>query len=353
MAEGARVQSVDAIKEFRVYLAKFGESCSLALGDAESEISKTLTWIEGEQQSFWNGRIRKCQEILVKAEEAYRHKKLYKDASGSTPSAIEELKAVNIAKKNLADAQTKLANTKKWVRQLQKEMILYRGGVARFASTVSSAVPQAIAQLASIVEQLEKYLDIEAEAAAGAPTDASYAGAAGSGPGGPSMSRSPDVAPPAEPVLDIKVLRAAVPVSPEAISAVPLAGVPVQLPPAFIPAEQQRTVRALGEGIAVTPGDRVVLARGADAAKRLFIARIRDGENVISYIAPVDATAVEEYTIINTADFVAGQADLRSLLCMPIGFLAVIDPNGLVAVFDETDENRLKAQAPPPVATPQ
>ena len=144
MSDSARVESTDAIKEFRIYLTKFQEKATLALGDADSDVNRISRWLEGEAMNHWTSTIRKRQEELLKAEEAFRFKRLYKDASGSMPSAVEEQKAVQVAKKKLADVQEKLANVKRWNRQLQKEVVLYRGGVSRFNIQVASGVPAAV-----------------------------------------------------------------------------------------------------------------------------------------------------------------------------------------------------------------
>ena len=132
-----------------------------------------MRWLEGEGLNLWTSAIRKRQEILAKAEEALRFKRLYKDASGSMPSVVEEQKAVKKAKDSLAEAQEKLKNVKHWTRALQKEQTLYRGAVASFSNDVAAGVPQAIGFLGALLEQLDKYMELEAvgageESAAGA-----------------------------------------------------------------------------------------------------------------------------------------------------------------------------------------
>src|SRR5271165_4956698 len=93
-----RVESVDALTDLKNYLAKFQEMAGRALSDADSDISKTQRWLEGEILNHWNNQIRKRQEAVTKAEEALRQKRLYKDSSGSMPSVVEEQKVVKLAK---------------------------------------------------------------------------------------------------------------------------------------------------------------------------------------------------------------------------------------------------------------
>jgi hypothetical protein len=166
MAEGARVESIDALKHFRVALFKFQEAANAALGDCESDLHSTMNWLENEQYTFWQSQIRKRHEIVERCKEAVRMKKLFKDSSGRTPSAVEEEKALMVAQRRKEEAETKFANVKKYTRVLQKEMESYKGSVQRFATTVQSDIPVAAATLDTLVQTLEQYVML-------APGDAS------------------------------------------------------------------------------------------------------------------------------------------------------------------------------------
>src|SRR5579862_8768168 len=120
MSTGAKVTSIDAVKEFRIALIKFQESATMALGDCDSDVNRTTSWLEGSQLNYWTSQIRKRQEILAEAEDKLRFKKLYKDATGRRPSAVEEQKAVDLAKKRLAEAHEKFSQTKSWIRRMPR-----------------------------------------------------------------------------------------------------------------------------------------------------------------------------------------------------------------------------------------
>ncbi|HEY7086501.1 MAG TPA: hypothetical protein VH518_00350 [Tepidisphaeraceae bacterium] len=173
MAEGARVESIDALKHFRVALFKFQEAANAALADAEGDLSSTLNWLENEQYMFWQNQIRKRHELLERAKEAVRMKKLFKDSSGRTPSAVEEEKAMLMAKRRLEEAEEKFNNVKKYTRVLQREIQTYKGSVQRFATTVQSDLPVAVAMLDNHVTTLEQYVML-------APGDAQAASPVGS-----------------------------------------------------------------------------------------------------------------------------------------------------------------------------
>jgi len=59
MSGTARIDSVDALRNFRTVLVKFAENTGVALGDAEGEMARVLVWLETEASTYWSGQIRK------------------------------------------------------------------------------------------------------------------------------------------------------------------------------------------------------------------------------------------------------------------------------------------------------
>ena len=53
MSTSAHVDSIDALKTFRVALIKFAEEANAALATAEAEMQRTVGWLERDQLSFW------------------------------------------------------------------------------------------------------------------------------------------------------------------------------------------------------------------------------------------------------------------------------------------------------------
>jgi hypothetical protein len=187
---GARVHSVDALKHFRVALIKFAEAANAALGDSDAEVQRTLMWLQGEQQQFWTGQIRKRHEKVNQCKDAVRQKKLYKDSTGSTQSAVDEEKALAIAQKRLAEAEQKLANTKRHALRLQKEIHMYKGAVQRLSTQVTAELPNAVASLDRMVAALEAYLTLTAAGGAAEWNPPPLDGGVASSPEGDSMARA-------------------------------------------------------------------------------------------------------------------------------------------------------------------
>jgi hypothetical protein len=345
MSTAARVDSTDAIKDFRIYMTKFQELASRALGDADSDVNRMSRWLEGEALNFWTSTIRKRQEDLSKAEEAFRFKRLYKDASGSTPSAVEEQKAVQVAKKKLADAQEKLANVKRWNRELQKQIVLYRGGVSRFSNAVHSGVPAGIAHLGATLDNLDKYLDIAAASAGEGPGEAAAAAGVGREGAEPSMARAAEeAAPRAEPeAVDPAAVRAGVPSSQAISAAQPVEKGPVKLACGLVTQGQADSVAKFANA-ATLAGDqeRIVISPAVMGSARIYLLRL---EGVGWCMGPVDDRDSSVYNTVTAGDLLAGRPDLAALLKLPVGFLAIVDSHGVAAIFNERNENLLQPAA--------
>jgi hypothetical protein len=344
MSTAARVDSTDAIKDFRAYLTKFQESASLAIGDADSDVNRWVKWLEGEGLNLWMSTIRKRQEELAKAEEAYRFKRLYKDASGSMPSAVEEQKAVQIAKRKLGDAQEKLTAVKRWTRQIQKEIVLYRGGMARFSGTVSSGVPAAVAHLGVTLDHLDKYTEIAAATAGEGPEAAAAGVGAGREGAEPSMARAADEAAPRKEAeaVDPAAIRAGAPSAQAIFAAKPDEKGPVKPSAGVVTDEQAAKITAAAT--ATTPGDddRIIISPAVLGSATIYLLRL-SAAGSIWCIGSVDGPDSGVYNTVTAGDLRAGRPDLAALLKLPAGSLAVIDSKGLSAVFNERNENILQA----------
>jgi hypothetical protein len=161
MAE-ARVESIDALKSLKAAMLKFAEGSNMALGDAESEIMRTVMWLENEQTAYWQLQQRKRSEMVGRCKEALRAKRLFKDSSGRTPSAVEEEKALRVAQRRLEEADQKLVAVQKAKMKLEKEIPLYRASVQRFATDVQVEVPMGVELLETMLVSLDAYTSLGA-----------------------------------------------------------------------------------------------------------------------------------------------------------------------------------------------
>ena len=163
MAEGARIYSVDVVRQFRAALIKYAEVCNTALTSADSDIDRVLGWLERDQTMYWAGQVRKRHEHMIRCEEAVRQKKLFKGADGGTQSVVDEMKALATAKRRKEEAEVKTVAVKKAIMILRKEGQLYKGKVMRLGTTVTADLPKAVHRLDRQMELIDTYLSLQTQ----------------------------------------------------------------------------------------------------------------------------------------------------------------------------------------------
>jgi hypothetical protein len=160
MRKAARVTSIDALKDFKRGLAEFTAVATTALSEAQAHVRRMTTWVEHEQPSYWSNQRRKRQTRLGEARnELFRAQVA---AGDQLVSATLERRAVERAEAAVEEAETKLANIKRWKRLLEREAILYRGECQRLARALEAECPEALANLDKMIEALERYVKLAA-----------------------------------------------------------------------------------------------------------------------------------------------------------------------------------------------
>jgi len=194
MADQVRVDDLDVFRVFRGAVMKFAQTASQALMNVDAQAARTLTWLETEQTAYWQGQLRKRTEAVSRAAEAVRQKKIFRDASGRIPSAVEEEKHLAKCKAAVLEAQEKILAVRKAVPRLQKEIEAYRGGVSALGGTLTAEIPKAVALLDALAGRMEEYIQL---AAPGEPAGAG-AGMQGDAFTAPPPAETGEMARPAE-----------------------------------------------------------------------------------------------------------------------------------------------------------
>jgi hypothetical protein len=332
MGEAARVHSIDALKTFKVYLIKFAEVAGAALGDAESEMRRTLSWLEMEQNTFWQQQVRKRGEAVMKCKEAVRHKKLFKDAGGGRQSVVDEERALAAAQRRLEEAEQKVNAVRSHTRKLQREIQMFKGGIQRFSTSVHADIPRACNRLENMVRSLEQYLNLtisdafEKTESLGSFSRAPVAGAALTNDLR-KLTPTPEV-------------RAAA--VQEEMTTVPWAVGPVP------PVEQKRLLNLVTMQVAgaTVPGDsRLVIGKGTFESVRIYLERVEptgDGDTGW-YLGPATDKAINACFSVRIGDLLAVRPDLKNLLTLQKGALVVIGGAGVEGIFDSQGEDHWAA----------
>ena len=160
--ERADVRSIEVIDAFRATLAGFVDAGRAALLEAESDLEKTILWLDRDRVGHWNRQIRKRQELLTRAKSELYRKQMQSSAKEGRAGDSDERKNLQRAERHLEEARRRLEATKSWIRRLDRERTLYKAAVSPLATALDHDLPHAIGLLRKMSENLEAYTSMPA-----------------------------------------------------------------------------------------------------------------------------------------------------------------------------------------------
>jgi hypothetical protein len=157
MGEQAAVQSIEALREFRIALATFAEEATAALGAVDMEVRRTIQWVQFDRRPYWLEQIKRRRERVAMAQAEVFRRKLQK-TDDYTPAMSEQKELLRRAEAALREAEHRAGLVKKWEPALQQAALEYRATTRRISSIAGGEVPRAIAVLSRMIDALEAYL---------------------------------------------------------------------------------------------------------------------------------------------------------------------------------------------------
>lgn len=334
MPELAKVNSIDALRTFRVALARFVQEASNALVEIDTDVQRLSSRLRSDSLPHWQKELRVRQEYVAKARTAKSRKQLLSMAE--MPSLIEERRELDNAKRRVTEAEQKIEAVKKWARIVDRESMLYKGQTQALSDAVSRDLPNAILRLGRMIQSLEDYTRLAPQNTELAPESAasSRAMAAMHAP-----TNSPLTTAAQQSALASAALRRRTP--PHSVRD------PIPLDqPGFVAAAGPSLpdgglLMKLGlAGDTITPGARVVLAIGALGGGDYYVERLADDNSYFIGPASSDSAAVH-YEAIAAESLVALRPALREVLELPPGYLARIASGSVQSVITALDEEVL------------
>lgn len=336
MSQFARIDSFGALEDFKAALCAFAEVVRVALDEAEGEIRRTTIWLKQDQHSYWKGQVRKRTELVARAKAALQQKKMQGTALGGRASDVEERKALAAAVRQLEEAEQKLANVRRWVRQLEVETFNFKGTVQGLEHAVDAGVPRSTGRLDAMIRALDSYVALVP------PTMAQ--------PGGLSQGEQ------AEPATDRVAAEAREEEVCERYTANMCASLRAKTPPEDVregiavvepasgwqpradlrQADREALASLTGGHVPIGPRDKIVIAAGAWEHPHLYFDRLEPAGSggCAGYVGLVDGGAAESYQAAEAADLLKVRPDWTELLQLPPGWLAVLDGRAVEVVFD-------------------
>jgi len=333
----ARVHDIEVLKMFRAQLIKFAEAAGVALGDSESEIHRTIGWLDNEQLQHWVSAHRKRQGILAQAKEALRMKKIFTGPAGSRQSCVDEEKAVQKAIKAVEEAERKIVAVKQWGRRLQKELLMYKGQTQRFATSISVDIPLAATVLGNMIVRLESYASL-APLSARSGVGTAESAAVGGGAGGMARPEGGDASSIA---AAFAALRGSTPSIPNR------AGAPVESLN-LAPIRAQAIADSDGQTLAGLPGVQsvdsggtLVISTAIADKQRLYLERVASSQpgDTGWFVGPAEIGANPFVVTVPVKDVLAIRPDWAALLALSTGSLVIIDSGAIGAVLDAGNQD--------------
>jgi hypothetical protein len=169
MSPGAKVQSIDTLREFRVSLSNFGSAATQAMAAVEIEIRRTLDWLKHDQVKYWQQEVRRREDKVGEARQDLSRCLISTTAGGTQASCTDQKVALEKAKKRLDEAREKVEVVRRWCQIVEQEVGDYRGPAQQLTTMLDGDVPKAMALLARKIQALEQYANLMSEGSAAEP----------------------------------------------------------------------------------------------------------------------------------------------------------------------------------------
>jgi hypothetical protein len=164
-----KVYNIEALKLFRERLATFGEDAKNALISVDMDTRRTVDFILREQPMHWKAQLKKRNEALQQAKAELFRRKLAETTPGSLDDTAQK-EAVRRAEMRVQEAEQKLEKIKKWATPLMQATEQYHGQSRALDDMVGPQLERALAQLAAMIDALEKYTGTAQPPASGGPS---------------------------------------------------------------------------------------------------------------------------------------------------------------------------------------
>lgn len=169
MSQGAKVTSIDAVREFQGAMGAFCEDAREALCSAEMEARRLIDWIAHDRLDYWKRAIRDRQEEVSQAKNDLYRKQLEGMNSDYKPDVTEQKKALRIALMRVEEAEQKYENCRKWSRALEQPFEEYKGFATQLSFLIEGEPPRPVGLLERIIASLDSYVELAVPVSTPAP----------------------------------------------------------------------------------------------------------------------------------------------------------------------------------------
>lgn len=154
----AGVSSIEGLTDFLGKLAEFGKDAREAVTANDMEIQRVLAWLD-DQVKYWKREIRVRREAVVVAKNNLNRRKIMKFLD-RPPDCTEQEAELKLAQKRLQVAETRGANSQRWIPMLRRAVDEYQGQARHLANLLEADLPKVQAKLINRIAALEAYVSL-------------------------------------------------------------------------------------------------------------------------------------------------------------------------------------------------
>ncbi|MDX2148191.1 MAG: hypothetical protein SFZ23_11785 [Planctomycetota bacterium] len=354
MPTGAKVNSLEAMKEARLAYVQFAEDCVAALSAIDAEVQRVGRWLTDERPAYWRREVRKAEEEVNEWRKEISRKQLMR--LPDPVSIVDERKKMRKAEARAQHCQQKLAVVQKWAAAWEREVMLYKSSLSSLNEIIHGKTPAATTRLDRMMQSIEEYLALQAPEAPG--REALPGSSSVAEPATDEGSKSPFARPPTDPANSTPDARASSDeprtlrdvyrrlraLAPDAAARAALNPRPIEglerAPLMLTPEDEAGLKRLALLGVLPSASDRVVVAVRVLHEPFVAMIRLADAPPGDSgwYLGPSerpDATGGLRATSVG--ELLAARPDWNTLLSLRAGSLLVVHQGVIRCALDEND----------------
>lgn len=179
MTQRANISDVDALEAFRANLILYVSKARPTLEEVSAEVLRTRVWLENEQRTHWENRLRRRTRELEQAQQALFSAQI----SNLRQESAAEVMAFHRAKRAREEAETKLRVLKQWNREFDSRVQPLVKQVEKLHTILANDLVKGIAYLAEAAKTLGAYADMLPPAGAAEPAPPGSTGTSPKGSG--------------------------------------------------------------------------------------------------------------------------------------------------------------------------
>ena len=161
MSASAHVRSVEAVRDFRGHLKRFGEQATDCLDSLHAQLHRMVDWLEHDRPAYWQQQVRRGFDRVAEARLSLQRCQT-QAVTHHRPSCMEEKQQLARAKARLEYAQQKIEVVRRCQRLVEEEANQFRGRCGQLNHLLQRDLPRMAGLLDRILLSLEAYAAISA-----------------------------------------------------------------------------------------------------------------------------------------------------------------------------------------------